>query len=149
MKGGPPSRLNFIEHDICKFIVERREQGFGVSHHSAIMRASKLMPSFSNKFCNEMLSWLVWPCLSSWDTSVTEITHACPWCVAVDFLMMSLFLYGPSEEEHHCGGNVSARSSKLPSVNDAHPLVNSQLEINHMGTWFLWTNGRRGENSLK
>ena len=49
MKGGPCSQLKSIEHEILQFIFERREQGLTVSRRSAIMKASKLLPSFSVK----------------------------------------------------------------------------------------------------
>ena len=34
-----------------------------------------------------------------------------------------------------------------PLVNGVRPLVNSHLKINHMQTWFLWTNGCCRKNS--
>ena len=45
------------------------------------------------------------------------------------------------------GSTVSARSSNCPLANGARPLVSGHLEINHMRTQFLRTNGRRGEYS--
>lgn len=104
MKGGPPSQLNIIEHDILKFIFERREQGFGVSRHSVVMKASNLMPSFSVKSATAKYSAMR-RFLDSHDLVYRLGTHQSqksPMLAhddAVDFVkIMRPFLYGPSRD---------------------------------------------------
>ena len=49
MTAGPQSQLAPIEEELLRFIFERCEQGIPISRTAVVMKASKLLPSFSVK----------------------------------------------------------------------------------------------------
>ena len=104
MKGGPCSQLKSFEHEILQFIFEHCKQGLAMSCCSAIMKASKLLPSFSVKSmsakysamrrfldAHDLVFWLG----TRQSQKSPMIAHA----DLVDFVKtMHSFLHGPAQD---------------------------------------------------